>query len=288
MEAALPPFTLVLGGGGLSGVAWTTGLLAGLEDEGIALRGAQRVIGTSAGAAVAAQLASALTLEQLFARQADPAQHTPEFSPALPQLMAFLTALRDSAAIADPLERRKHLCAVALRSDTIDEAERRRVVAGRLPAHDWPSGSMMLTAIDAETGELRVFDAAANVDLVDAVAASCAVPAVWPAVTIGNRRYVDGGLRSPDNADLAAGDPLVVVVSPIGGMAAEGTTSSLASALVALEASGSRAIALEPDRAARQAMGVNALDPAVRAPSAEAGRIQGRREARRLRNWLGS
>ena len=50
-----------------------------------------------------------------------------------------------------------------------------------------------------------VFDAASDVRLLDAVGASCAVPGIWPPVTINGRRYIDGGIRSAANADLAAG-----------------------------------------------------------------------------------
>ena len=72
-----------------------------------------------------------------------------------------------------------------------------------------------MTAVDARTGQFVVFDAAGEAGLVDAVGASCAVPGVWPPVTIGNRRFVDGGVRSVANADLAAGYQRVVIVAPV-------------------------------------------------------------------------
>jgi NTE family protein len=64
---------LVLGGGGVAGIAWMTGLLAGLADAGQDVTGADLLVGTSAGAAVAAQVGSGLSLDALFARQTDPA-----------------------------------------------------------------------------------------------------------------------------------------------------------------------------------------------------------------------
>lgn len=59
--------------------------------------------------------------------------------------------------------------------------------------------------MDARTGEFAVFDSSGEASLVDAVGASCAVPGVWRPVTIGNRRFMDGGVRSIANADELAG-----------------------------------------------------------------------------------
>jgi len=277
--------TLVLGGGGVSGIAWMTGLLAGLEDGGVDLRSAGRIIGTSAGSTVGAQLWSGLSLGQLFARQVDPEQQPREISPPFRQLAALLEAFRTAAGIADPLERRKRMGRIAIDSQTVSEAERRAVIAGRLPSHHWPARPLQLTAIDAESGALRIFDAGAGVDLVDAVAASCAVPGIWPPVTVAGRRYVDGGLRSADNADLAAGDASVIILSPIGGVAPNGGASTLTAEVASLEAAGARVIAIEPEPEARSAMGINALDPSTRAAAAQAGRRQGRREAPRVSEW---
>ena len=67
----------------------------------------------------------------------------------------------------------------------------------------------------ADNGEFVAFEKSSGVSLVDAVAASCAVPGVWPPVTINGRRYIDGGMRSAVNADLAAGYERVVVLAPI-------------------------------------------------------------------------
>lgn len=276
---------LVLGGGGVSGVAWMIGLVAGLEDEGVDVRTASRIIGTSAGSTVGAQLRSGLTTAELFARQVDPGRQGREISPPLEQLMAMMQAFRSCAGIDDPLERRLRIGRIALDSRTVSEAERRAVIAGRLPSPDWPAGPLQLTAVDAETGELRIFDADAGVALVDAVAASCAVPGIWPPVTIAGRRYVDGGLRSADNADLAAGDASVAILSPIGGAAPDGGPSTLATEAARLESAGASVVTVEPEPAARSAMGLNALDPSTRAAAAQAGRAQGRREAGRLGDW---
>jgi len=107
--------------------------------------------------------------------------------------------------------------AYALDAHTVPEGDRRAVIAGRLPSHDWPARRLQVTAVDAATGELRIFQAGSGASLVDAVAASSAVPGIWPPVTIGASRYVDGGVRSADNADLASCFSRITVISPLGG-----------------------------------------------------------------------
>jgi NTE family protein len=150
----------------------------------------------------------------------------------------------------------------------------------------WPAKHFATTTLDAETGELRLFDAAPGASLVDAVAASCAVPMIWPAATIQGRRYVDGGRRSFENADLIVGARRVVVLSPSGANAPSLRGTSLRNEVDGLEANGARVAVIEPDAAARAAIGVNPLDPATRTPCADAGRAQGRHEAARMRALL--
>ncbi|WIX87054.1 patatin-like phospholipase family protein [Amycolatopsis sp. DG1A-15b] len=133
----------------------------------------------------------------------------------------------------------------------------------------------MIVAVDAETGEPRRFDRTSGVSLVDAVAASCAVPGVWPAVTIDGRRYVDGGVRSAENADYATGFTRVTVVSPLGVDAPLPMEKPLPAVLDDLRAAGAEVTLITPDEAAKAAVGDNPLDPATRTPAAEAGRAQG-------------
>jgi NTE family protein len=161
---------------------------------------------------------------------------------------------------------------MAVRSRTEPAAARRAVVAARLGTHDWPAGNLLLTAVDADTGELVTFDSSSGVDLVDAVGASCAVPGVWPPVTIDGRRLMDGGMRSPANADLAAGYDRVVVVAPI----TQGLRPMPSPLDQATELARScQAVGLvTPDAAAVAAFGRNLLDPGCRAPSARAGYAQ--------------
>src|SRR5260370_22782556 len=69
---------LVLGGGGVAGVAWELGILTGLHDTGVDVRGADVIIGTSAGSVVGAQIASGTNLESLFASQLTPVEQSTE------------------------------------------------------------------------------------------------------------------------------------------------------------------------------------------------------------------
>jgi NTE family protein len=272
----LEDHALVLGGGGVAGIAWMTGLLAGLADAGQDVTGADLIIGTSAGSAVAAQIGSGLSLEALFARQVDPALQAREL-PAQLDLDKVAADWTEFVAGATSFEEALRLVgAYALAADTVPEAERRAVIESRLPSHEWPSRRIMLVAVEAETGEAVEFDSESGASLVDAVAASCAVPGVWPPVTIGGRRYIDGGFRSSDNADLAGGSERIVVISPLGFDSPIQSPVPLRDVIADLRARGSEVTVLVPDQASAAAFGANALDPGTRVPAAEAGRAQGR------------
>jgi NTE family protein len=266
---------LVLGGGGVAGIAWTTGLLAGLAEHGQDLTGADLLVGTSAGSVVAAQVTSGRSLAELYARQADPAQQTAEI-PADIDFEKFAADLGGAVTGArDPAEVRRAVGKLALAARTVPEADRRAVIEARLPVHEWPAQRLVIVAVDAETGEPRRFDRESGVSLVDAVAASCAVPGVWPPVTIEGRAYVDGGVRSAENADYAKGFSRVTVVSPLGADAPLPMEKPLLEVLDDLRAGGAEVTLITPDEASRAAVGENPLDPATRTPAAEAGRAQG-------------
>jgi NTE family protein len=267
---------LVLGGGGVAGIAWMTGLLAGLGDTGQDITGADVIIGTSAGANVAAQIGSGLRLEELFARQTEPALQAAEIGVALDLERAGAEMAEFLAAASSPQQALRLVGAWALAAQTVPELARRAVIESRLPSHDWSPRRIRLTAIDCATGELRVFDAQSGVSLVDAVAASSAVPGVWPPVTIGGRRYMDAGVRSMDNADLAEGASRITVVSPFGLSSPVETPLALRDVAARLREGGAEVTVIEPDQASVTAIGANPLDPGVRAPAAHAGRAQGR------------
>jgi NTE family protein len=259
---------LVLGGGGVTGVAWETGVLAGLAEAGVDLADADLLVGTSAGSVVGAQLATGCHVRELY--QAQLAGSGSEIAAKLGPGMLLRWA---GAAIRerDPQRFRASVGRLALRAGTVPEQRRLAVIGARLPVHEWPARRLLITAIVAATGEFVVFDAAAGVDLVRAVAASCAVPGVWPPVTIGGTRYIDGGLRSGTNADLAAGHDRVVVIAPVSG--GGGPVARLSDQVGALRRT-ARVVVIRPDRQARRAIGRNVLDPARRGPSARAGLAQ--------------
>lgn len=265
---------LVLGGGGVAGIAWTTGLLYGLSEQGVDLRQADLLLGTSAGAAVAAQLSSSLSFAELFQRQVDPSLQTREITPNPRLLELLLSAFPANAAVADRQGFCRRLGRWALKASTVTEEERRAVIAERLPTHSWPDRALQIVAVDTATGEAKVFDRFSAIHLVDAVTASCAVPGVWPPVTIDGNRYTDGGVRSSDNADLANGYARIVVVSPMGARPDQMLAYPLHEQIALLESAGAATYVVEPDAASRSAMGVNPLLPETRGPSANAGRKQ--------------
>jgi NTE family protein len=159
----------------------------------------------------------------------------------------------------------------ALAAHTVPESERRAVIKKRLPQLEWPDRTLLITAVKAETGEFVVFDRDGGVPLIDAVAASSAVPMVWPPITINGHHYIDGGVRSIANADLAAGCGRVVVLAP---MPASLRRSGRISEQLASLGPKVHSAVISPDDNARKAMGGNALDPAFRAAAAQAGRAQ--------------
>ncbi|MFT8803584.1 MAG: patatin-like phospholipase family protein [Acetobacter aceti] len=269
---------LVLGGGGITGIAWETGVLAGLARGGLdVVASADVIIGTSAGATVAAQITSSMSVSALYRRQIDGTlAREPDIDLNVSELIARFSRIMTSEP--DALHARKTIGALALERDRVFEAERRAIIENRLPSHTWPvrGADLRLTAIDAHTGMLRVFDARSGVDLVDAVAASCAIAVVWPAVTIADTRYMDGSFRSATNEDLAQGFRRVIVLQPMN----LGTTSDVRP----LSAS-SDVHVVRPDEAAIAAM-TAFLDPAAAADSAREGYRQGYGEATRLaRMW---
>ena len=267
---------LVLGGGGVAGIAWITGLLTGLAVAGQDVTGADVIIGTSAGATVAAQVGSDLSLDELFARQTQPALQSREIPVELDLDKLAADWAEVMTGVTSPQDTLGRVGAYALAAETVPEAERRAVIESRLPSQAWPSRRVQLVAVDAETGVPCVFDSQSGAELVDAVAASCAVPGIWPPVTIGGRRYIDGGVRSSHNADLAEGSGRIVIISPLGYDSPIPSPMPLRQVVGQLRDRGSEVIVMVPDPASAAAIGANPLDPATRVPAAEAGLAQGR------------
>jgi NTE family protein len=269
---------LVLGGGGITGIAWATGMIAGLAWLGIDLAEADVIIGTSAGSVVGTDIACGQEPEALYQAQLAP----PAPEPAARVGWDFIGRLLwDVHTSPDPRRARARIGRWALAVPTMSEADRRKVFEARLPASVWPSRALRVTAVDARTGQFAAFGSAGEASLVDAVGASCAVPGVWPPVTIGGRRFMDGGMRTVANADLAFGYERVVIVAPVAvGM---GFMASAGRQAAALTAAGARVALVRPDRAAVRAIGRNVLDVSRRAAAARAGRTQAATEGPAVR-----
>ncbi len=269
---------LVLGGGGVAGVAWELGIIAGLHDAGVDVTNADLFIGTSAGSVVGAQITSGADIESLFAAQVIPTAQSKERNvefDATRLMEAFSEAIGGWST--DPETIRARIGAYALKAQTIPEAERRAIIESRLPVKGWPQQRLLIIAVDTGTGEEYIIDRESGVSLVDAVAASCAVPGIWPPVTIAGHRYMDGGVRSTANADLASGYERILILNPLGENAE--FMGGLHAQVASLRQNGSQVLVIGPDEASIAAIGANPLDPATREPSARAGRTLGREMA---------
>lgn len=260
---------LVLGGGGITGIAWELGIIAGLAEHGVDLSVADLVVGTSAGSAVGAQLLSGVPIADLYAAQLRDSTGEKSSTMGFGALARFLLA---GAWPGDGRRARAYLGHAALRAQTISEAEFRNVFVSMPGAAAWPDRRLLITAVDAESGEPKVFDRDSGVQLVEAVAASCAVPMVFPPMTVAGKRYVDGGVRSVTNADLAVGCDRVVALAPVNFAL---KPSLRISRQLRQLGDGVRSVVVSPDSAARKAIGTSVLSPAKRAAAARAGRDQG-------------
>lgn len=295
-EPARGGTALVLGGGGSTGNAWLIGVLAGLFDGGLDATTADLTIGTSAGSTAAAQISGA-NLTDLFAatvaavppQQSGPPRSSRAGAASGPVVNQLERTSRIIAAASDPVDMRRRLGAAALEmdatSDDATQARWRATVAARLPSLRWPPRTLLMTAVDARTGEPAVFDRHSGVELVDAVAASCSSGFAY---RVGDGWYIDGGYRTnSDNADLAAGLGRILVLSPFGGRSRtpESWGLHLANQVDELRAHGSSVETIFPDSSAEHMFGANAMDLSLRPPAAQAGFEQGRSLATQLTDW---
>ncbi|MGH6956469.1 MAG: patatin-like phospholipase family protein [Caulobacteraceae bacterium] len=294
---------LVLGGGGPVGIAWEAGLIAGLAEGGVDLAAADYILGTSAGSFVGSQLAmgkragdmaAAILAEAQKPRPAAANGQPAEARPA-PNLAGLFAKMQEAAAgTRDPQEVRREIGQFALSAETTDEASFIRGFGRSLSeaqADAWPERGYACTAVDAETGEFVVWNAASKVGLARAVASSCSVPGVFPPITINGRRYIDGGMRSATNADLAKGHDLVVVVALRTAGAdpamAERMRRPLEAEMKTLRDAGARVEPIFPDEASQAVFGANLMDARVRPAAAKAGLAQGRAAAAALKGVWG-
>lgn len=267
---------LVLGGGGVTGIAWELGILKGLAEAGVDLTTADLVVGTSAGSVVGANITSGRTLDELYDAQLRPP--TQEKDAHLSKLL--LPMLLPAVLVpGSSRSKRARIGRLSLAARKPGGTERVDIIRSRIGTDEWPDRALKITAVDARTGVLSVWDKDSGTGLVHAVASSCAVPFVWPAVTIEGRHYIDGGVRSTANVDLAEGYDQVVVLAPI-----PRSWSKASSIRAQLERTGAtRTAVVKPDEAALADIGKNVLDPAKRADSARAGLRQAPDELEKVR-----
>ena len=279
---------LVLGGGGPVGIAWESGLIAGLEAEGVMLGEADLIVGTSAGSMVGAQLALGVSGESMKEMQTAQANRPRERDvntnaggpgSGMSELIELMTSRPAEGEAIEPY--RAKIGAFALAAKTIGEEEFISSF-GHLANAEWPERDFRCTAVDATDGTFVAWDSSANVSLARAVASSCSVPGLFPPITINGRRYIDGGMRSVTNADLANGYDVVVVVSVLGPEVGEAFQRTLDAELDGLRESGSHVELVAADAQSRDAFGPNLMDASRRGDVAQAGARQGRLEAARL------
>ena len=261
------------------GIAWELGFLSGLEQANPDVMRQIRApdttyIGTSAGSVVAAMLASGVDVADLV----QPELAAPSEPDSSRQRGSFAGIAKIAATMMfakvgtkTPEEARRRIGAFAAKAKTGSEIEWVASIGSRLPDHRWPERRLLITAVDVDSGEFRVFDRDSGVDLVAAVAASCSVPGIFPPVTINGRRYMDGGMRSIANADLAVGcDPVLVLVPVREGGPGMGSVSQ-----AEVEVLGGASRLIYADAESARAFGRNPLDATTRAASARAGYRQG-------------
>ncbi|MDH6627448.1 NTE family protein [Streptomyces sp. LBL] len=274
---------LVLGGGGLTAYAWQVGALAGLAEAGVDISGADVLVGTSAGSLLAVELAAGAVPADLYAEQVARKRAMMKVNFTLAMTVKYLWAALGSR---DPDTVVMRLGKLALNVRGVSEAEVLDAIRPQLPVREWPERPVRLIAVDVLTGEPTGFGADSGVELARATAASCALPPLFPPITIGTGRWMDGGVRSTANADLAHDCRRVVVLAPI--PKGPGAGPSASDQVAALAAGGTRAALLTPDRPARRAFGRNPLDASRIPDAAHAGHRQATAHAEQIRTiWQG-
>jgi NTE family protein len=279
---------LVLGGGGPVGIAWESGLVAGLAQAGVDLGQADFTMGTSAGSFVGARLAlgaeAATLADPIIADRIPGETQRPAGDGDPPADLSRLMALMGEAqgGLGNPVEARAEIGAYALAAQTMSEdafLESFGRSFSTLPVDAWPQRGFACTAVDAETGAFKLWTAASGVGVVRAVASSCSVPGVYPPVTLQGRRYIDGGMRSATNADMAVGHELVVVLAlrlgSAGGAVGERIAARFDEEIETLKDGGATVLAITPDEASVAAFGANLMDFRRRPDAARAGLAQG-------------
>jgi len=278
---------LVVSGGGPLAVAWEAGLAAGLADAGVQLADADFILGTSAGAIVGAQLASgrdpaaiagAILDEAKGIRPTGAAIFPPDAVAQLPGLFA-----KAQSSPENPGAARAEIGAHALAQTTESEDASIARFAAMLGATEWPSAPFGCVVVDAGDGSVHILTRDSGASLDRAVAASCSLPGISAPITIGNRRFLDGGFASTANADLVPGyDEVLVIGFRPAGPAGDRIQARLDGQLLRLREQGARVLSILPDDASRAALGGHTMDMRRRPDVARAAMVQGMAEAARV------
>ncbi len=281
---------LVLGGGGPVGEAWESGIIAGLAEKGIDLSGADLILGTSAGAIVGARLASRMPRTDFINAALVPSAGPPPGQPDQASLdpPPDLTFLALKLQEMDSGKRSKQ----SIRAEIGEWAQKVRPVVSesqfvasyqrRFPEKEWPSRRYECVSVEAADGSLRVWNGSSGAPLDVAVASSCALPGVFAPVTINGHRYMDGGVRSVTNVDLARGCKTALVLVPTLGpddALAKSFTHPLSGELRTLRESRCKVQLIVPDAASLKAFGATLGDENHRAPAFNAGLAEGRNKS---------
>ncbi|AGZ41322.1 patatin-like phospholipase family protein [Actinoplanes friuliensis] len=273
---------LVLGAGGITGIAWHLGLITGLREAGVDLTDAGLVVGTSAGSVTGTLITAGVDPVDAQRLEARLGASDPPIRPDWARGAQAYALLNDEER--DPAAIRAAVGALAVSANVIAEEPYVESLARRLPVQQWPERRLLITAVDAGSGEPVVWDRSSGVSLRRAVAASCAVPCIFPAVTIDGRPYMDGGVRSGTNADLAAEARRVVVLAPLAPVRMRGAPAAEIDGL----RQRSKVALVAPDDLALAALGPNPFDATRWEPAIEAAIAQGHRVAPEVAAvWLG-
>lgn len=284
---------LVLGAGGVLGGCWALGVLNVLREHGGGdPRRADVIIGTSVGSVLASLLGAGISVADLVEHQYEQPRNGPLVNvhldhdemlpprlPALSQLVGSPQLLRSS--IRHPLSYPPLAALAALCPCGTSSFHPMRTFLGEvLTGSSWPEDNHVV-ATNYDTGERTMFSGADGFDVLDAVAASCAVPGCFPPVAIGEHRYVDGSVVSVTSADLLAHAGLdeVCVLAPMGARSFDAPTSAVTwlergvrvllnralwREVEVLRQAGTRVTVLAPGAQDLAVMGVNTMDPSHR------------------------
>ncbi|MBF7023197.1 patatin-like phospholipase family protein [Staphylococcus kloosii] len=275
---------LVLGGGGITGIAWESGVLAGLIDSGILVNHADKILGSSAGSYVGSILANGQNMKTYYeqlANKRDNADNA-QLDPSLFELWreAFVQGKTDEQVIG------KYLGDIINKSpSTVSLEERERSVRKRIGNVDW-TPQLEITAINAKTGTLESFNETSGISLMEAVMASGAVPGIWPHVDMLGASWIDGGMISSTNARLMANYKDIIILAPLDQK--QGLVPSVYEDVETLKTN-SNVTLITPDQDSRNIIGTNIYSSQhikeIGDAGYQQGKIIGREALDELKHW---